>query len=828
MVGSKRQFLPVASVALLVVPALLRCLTLTLPDLYFADDPLVLPFQPGGIGPAGSVFLDFLSLVGCSLAIVACRLERKKCDAWQVLLLLLPVPVLTWHLVRPDSTIGQWTMGSHWLGAMATLVGAAHIACLQTFRPGRAFMVASFFALTAPLAVKAVYQITVEHGMTVEDFHLHKESILAARGWDPESIQARLFAIRLLQREATGWCSISNVFGTLVAGMAVFWLCMLLAVARSRLSGGWIGLTAIVAGASLTALASSGSRGAIGGMMVGAILATAMLLPRQWRRRASTMAPGLSIMLPAAALLGTACRGWLLGPDFKLDGYSLLFRWYYWVGAMRSFAANVLSGVGPDGFQEAFMVFKPALSPEQPALPHSVFISWLAAMGIVATAWMVLTMRLVRKGAPGVASTDRSFDLSDEPRHAAAPITVPAMLVGGVLLVLTIWINGSSVLPDYRWVFGPLSIAGFTGLVILLPRLVNDTSWWAVHWAAWSAIVVMLVHAQIELTLNDPGPASAIFMLIGAVGGTRVDSRLPLKRPAAVLNISAVVIPAFVALAHGSLVALPIQQHQQRVASAARELSTCAVFRRDMERLHATEDPLIRLSLLHDLESHLSQEEVETGIDGLVRQIGALPRDVPTDQALALWRAASAELSAAILKLQAKKIRVAIPLLEDALRVLPADDRLVRDLAGLRVVGLRLAVRHSEHSFVATQISALSKEIPAMADRWPRSPTILLTASARLSDLAGVQRTVDQSDVTPLLLQAFEYLNRAAALDPYGVDPALASADMAKRLGKSREAIRWYQKTLLLNEGLRLDPARQLDKETVRRINDSITALAGS
>ena len=48
------------------------------------------------------------------------------------------------------------------------------------------------------------------------------------------------------------------------------------------------------------------------------------------------------------------------------------------------FTSSPLVGVGPDGFQDAYLQFKPVRSPEDVASAHSMTVDWLASIGVVA------------------------------------------------------------------------------------------------------------------------------------------------------------------------------------------------------------------------------------------------------------------------------------------------------------------------------------------------------------------------------------------------------------------------------------------------------------
>lgn len=810
------------ALALVVVPAVLRCVTLIVPDLYFSEDPLVLPLQLDALGPAGSMMLDGASVVGLALALWAHWREKRCVDVWMMLALAGPAGFLIWHGFKDGTTLDERAAGAHWIAAIATLAGAAHLASLRSVRLGRGLMVGAFFGLAAPLAVKAIYQVTVEHAVTVESFQANKEAVLAARGWVADSLQARLFENRLMQREAVGWCSISNVFGTLVAGISVFWLCMLLAVARSRLAGGWIGLAALIAGGGMAAVAATGSRGGIGALVIGAGLSLGILLPKPWRRRVSARAFGVACGLFAAANAAVVVRGWLLGPEFTADGYSLLFRWYYWVGAAKTIGGHLPAGIGADGFQQAYMMLKPPLSPEQPALPHSVFLTWITAMGVWGAAWIAMTLAAVQRAGPTVVG-GRKEESTEGAVHYRR-YWGPAICLAAAVMALGHVINGAAVLPDFRWLFWPLSMAGFAGLVALIPRLVAETSWWAVRWAVWAAVVVMLLHAQIELTLNDPGPAAAIFMVLGAVAGTAARKNSGGRAAGGAVSglCSAAAVGFFVVLV------VPVVREQRHLHRAATLLNRCADYRMTVNELANPLSGGERIAVLRSIAGKLADLGVESGIDGLALQAGALSSGASDEAARSFWSEVARQLATADDAVQARVIADALPNLEAALSVMPVDERTARDLLNYQGLMLHLAVKGSDTKSIQDWADVVVSTSEDLARRWPDNSTVLMAAAMRLLDVSAGVRTQDAASerrADELRQRSIELLEEVCALDPYSVEPALLLAEAADDMADRERAARWYQKALDLNAGLRLDPARQLPEAALKRINAAITRL---
>ena len=74
---------------------------------------------------------------------------------------------------------------------------------------------------------------------------------------------------------------------------------------------------------------------------------------------------------------------------------------------MRVFGDHALTGVGPDGFQQAYLFAKNPLSPEEVSSPHSILFDWLSTLGVAGLAWGALLV-LGCGGGAGVAQRGRS------------------------------------------------------------------------------------------------------------------------------------------------------------------------------------------------------------------------------------------------------------------------------------------------------------------------------------------------------------------------------------------------------------------------------------
>jgi hypothetical protein len=251
------------------------------------------------------------------------------------------------------------------------------------------------------------------------------------------------------------------------------------------------------------------------------LLAGRMLLERQvaraqlWRLT-SRVAGLLAVALVVSAVGALLLRG-ILGT--RMGELSLLFRWYYVEAATRVFLAHPLTGVGPAGFKDAYMLAKPALSPEEVQSPHSVMFDFAATLGVFGLAWVVVFIGWVYR--LGVALVARR-----QP-EVSGPATGRMERWGVVLLacaptIFSAWLEIPIGTPDSalaRMVGLGLWIGvGFAALALL--RRDPD-----VRWVAALAGLAVAVHTQIEVT-PVWGASACLAMVLISVGGSDRGNRV--------------------------------------------------------------------------------------------------------------------------------------------------------------------------------------------------------------------------------------------------------------------------------------------------------------
>jgi hypothetical protein len=362
-------------------------------------------------------------------------------------------------------------------------------------------MVAVLLGAACLWLARGAWQWFHEHGNTLRYFQEQaRESFLADRGWDPDGPQALSYQRRLMQREMTGWFGLANVFSGVMAVAAVALAGLPRMQGRSGASWG------VLSAACAVAVLANGGKGAIVAMGIGFAM---MLLLRTIRLRPWTLA-GVTV----AAVIASAASAWVrAGPlALALPGErSLLFRWHYLQTAWSAWREHPWIGTGPDGFQDASARLRPSEAVEIVRSAHAAFADWVAQLGVGGFAWIAAAMALLVWATRGAAMEPAPLP-TPEARDGNAQRAVMVAVLAAVLL--SILAEASALDPAstlMRWVGG----AAWAGAsVMLLPRL------WSARASGsrmlFPAALAALCHAQVEMTLWNPGSTAWLLALLGA------------------------------------------------------------------------------------------------------------------------------------------------------------------------------------------------------------------------------------------------------------------------------------------------------------------------
>ena len=484
--------------AALGVLVCLRTLIVFTPLVWFDVDPLLDPNPFAGLGPAGSLLID-----GCiavvSAAMVLCFAGRA---AGMIAVAALAVLVLR---CGNESQLGAmgWR-GWQWIVAFLACAAAVAVARnpRQQARLAWSALVATMLGVCCLWLARGSWQWFYEHPSTVQFFQTSGRDLefFNDRGWDPAGPQAQGYLRRLEQREMTGWFGLANLFSGVMAVAAV-------AIAglprpESRKGASWGMLAAACAAVVLV----NGSKGAIAAMLIGFAAVAAL----RWMRIRPALVVTGAVTLVLASSIAAIVRGTVCLEMFPHER-SLLFRWHYLQTAWTAWRENPWIGTGPDGFKDASSQWRPADAVELVQSAHAAFADWVAQLGVAGFVWIAVAMSLLIWSARGAARESRPLPTPGVRDGTAQRVILLAVIAAVVVSVFAELhtMDGTSLLIR---LVGGIAWAGTA--VMLMPRV----------WAARSsgarmlfpAALVVLCHAQVEMTLWNPGSSAWLLVVLGA------------------------------------------------------------------------------------------------------------------------------------------------------------------------------------------------------------------------------------------------------------------------------------------------------------------------
>ncbi|MCH7546508.1 MAG: O-antigen ligase family protein [Planctomycetes bacterium] len=524
------------AMGVILVIAVMRCVIVFAPQVIFDVDPVIDSSRLAGLGMGGSLFLDALLMLACGIALYCQWRSGRGINRLLVMLALLPVPVMLWH---GGYDAGNLWKGSTWCAAAMSCITIAHLARDRNLK---IVIVSVLLAVVVPLMVRGVGQMTYEHDELIAEFEQNKEYYFSQHGWAPDSPSARIYERRLRNAEPRGWFATTNIFATVMALALSMYLGLIIASVKAGLPGGWwatMGLVMLGVGAGLWACDSLGAMmAALGGLV---ILLAPMMFSRV-RTLCRRFGGTVLILMLITVMLGVVVRGSLLPEGFAGDK-SLLFRWHYTIGAVRTFAAAPLTGVGPDGFQEAYIQHRPPRNPEEVSSTHNMFEDWLCGLGISGTAWIALVMLLVGKAGNALRSDKHDEADAALVRRKTLIIATSAAAIG---LGLGMAIELMTSLDPMIILLRLLGAGVFIAVAGIMARIMVSADSRIIDWGLFAGVGAMLIHGQIEMTFAQPGAVVWAMCMIGAIGfvGKGSSSRFAALLPGLMVGIALWVVIA--------------------------------------------------------------------------------------------------------------------------------------------------------------------------------------------------------------------------------------------------------------------------------------------
>lgn len=469
---------------LVLAAAFVRAVCRAEPFPWWESDPYAFGPPIVGLTPVWALAVNAVVIAGSAIVLACGRRGLGGVGSWLAAAGLL---VIGYHAVVDMETVGP---GADLAAGVCGMV-AAWVACATAGVTRVVVGVCLGFGVM--LAAVGAQQVYVEHPATIASFEETKEAFYAARGWDPGGPEALMYEERLSHPNPTGAFGLTNVFATFAGAAFVGLLALVFAKGWSV----W-GRLAVGAGVLLSgwALVATGSKGGIGAAVLAgvAVLAVSRVKPA-WIGRAVVLAA-------AGVIVAVAARG-VIGDG--LGEKSLLFRAQYQVGAAAVVAESPVVGVGAGSFQDAYTRLKPAGAVEDVTSTHSVWLDWVAMLGLGGVALVVLSglgwwVKAEGSSAGGEAAVGARgrvrlvcgvvmaavLGAVFSGRDALALSQAIAVVAGGVgWMVVSGFVAGSSPGLGRAVRFGGIG----AGAVALVHGQLDVTGMWAVSAAAWGVVL---------------------------------------------------------------------------------------------------------------------------------------------------------------------------------------------------------------------------------------------------------------------------------------------------------------------------------------------------
>ncbi|MDA1262934.1 MAG: O-antigen ligase family protein [Planctomycetota bacterium] len=468
----------------------------------FDMDPAIDASQFIGATPAESLRLDALAF-GCASWLLLRRMLSQRAIGWNwILIAIACLPAIAIAFFHGARDAEQLWRGSTWVAGIAIALALlaqndGHSAIFL-----RRMIVASLAGIAVVMCVRGVAQLTTEHISTVEFYMQNQDSFLKSQGWLPNSPQALSYERRLFQNEATGWFGFTNVFATVAAGTAV--LMANVAIGRGVAAArSWMWFCAFLCAGLVIA---SGSKGGVGALALGLVMS---VVARRWTH----LTRPLLVALPLIAIGGIILRG-MIGLDWGEQ--SLLFRWYYLVGGVKTILSAPWIGVGPAGFQSSFVQFRPVYCVEEVESAHGAFADWMIAFGLAGIGIVVLQLFLAWCSAPRVPnhSAMKDDDFRSVPVDGLIELSIATVVFSSIISIVFESPTLDSI--GFAWRFAGIAAGSVTAwAVVKIMENGKASADRAVAIGLCGLAGVVMTHGQIDMVFWLPGSALWAWMVLG-------------------------------------------------------------------------------------------------------------------------------------------------------------------------------------------------------------------------------------------------------------------------------------------------------------------------
>ncbi len=745
---SKRDLIAIGSMCLMTVLVLVRAMSSHEPFPIWDSDPYLFVLPLTGITAGYGIILN-ATIMGLGIVLLMCLPGSGRGDSALKLLFGAGCAGLGIHLATDPANL---TNGST-LGAMmaATVASRAFL----TARPQwTSVMVPLVLGGGVFLALYGLDQVYVQHPQTVQVYEQSREAFLNARGWTDGSFEVMSYERRLRQPEPTGWFGLANVYASF---MAAFGIAMVMVTLCSIRKAWWMA-SGLIAGLLLAILLISKSKGGIGAAILGfGTIQYALAWHRGRVSRIGTGTLGMCVLV----------MGGVLGGAF-MHQLSLLFRGQYMVGALRIFAESPILGAGPGRFQNAYMVHKPATSPEDVTSAHNLLFDLIAQLGLAGIAWIgVLVILIWSARLPKHDDTSNFHAVSKGVLVRLIPLMVLVAGVGAIRLQ-------TNALDLELMLVLLVGVGVWMGVSLLLGVFGSVRT---LQIAAMGSAVVLIIHSMLDLTpvWIVSGPLFGLCVGMGFRGDSiESDTHKPWRVP----NLVAVAGLGFVVIMSSVGGAQTITR-DQRLIELGQNAQKIATLRAAFETQGPSQELANQISILvgtavpaqsQPLIAALSGYEIE---DRVSKALGLI------------------ELSK-----QHNDPTLTITALEQTMKA----SMILKSIQGHKDPELRLAIKEA-------------------ADRLGTGSTF-----RELKWAGSGYTTLARQDANPAQMLALAMASwvRADALNPHDPKHAIRLMDLAMEIGETHEAGIWAAQAVERSERMKLDPLKQLGQDNLRRAKELI------
>ena len=578
-------FIALAAIALMI-PVLLPLIVVFAPTLYLDADPRGLgdmAAQTISFGPTGIMWLAGASILIAALVMGITAWAGGRIRWGACLAIALGIVPCLWHMPYHFTSRLQCAA---YLAAACLGLAAFHLA---QFERARRLCISALIAVALSLALQSIWYVYVEHPDTVRSFQSSLEQTLTARGLDPDSPEAMKYQTRLMGSDAIGAVGMSNIQGSIVASLLPLALITLIAGWRSKAKGFRMAALVILMTLSAWTLKLTQSKGALLALVAALALGVLLGLIGKAKPKRLRIAPVLCVLLIASGVAAVLVRGAIGPPQDHLGERSLLFRYHYWQGAAHMLIdkpTDALLGVGPGPFKDRYESVRNPISPEVISSTHNVFVDYTVMLGLGGMIWgMLLLVWLWRSGRawrrPLQPPSDQQPTPSDKPLRWFA-------LLAAVLFLIQYAVQFPSLYAQTAilWLISALGFVAIAAYVVY-PILIRPNASHLIPIALSLAAVLLLLHAQIEMTFFWISSVGFVWLVLALAAGSSVGHTGSSSKHNTAWRYLPGAVLLILALVFSVLFAEPTTRQQQHLRQASDTLRLTANPAAAMQQLDA-------------------------------------------------------------------------------------------------------------------------------------------------------------------------------------------------------------------------------------------------